>query len=239
MVFPEDLENTPLNETFLVLGDIMNYQRIQFPVNYNQYNLAYFVAKIKSNKKAISWITVAFVVGILIIAAISQANHKATVKVENSNYQLSKYQLIDQFDQKIETLITGQNDPTDLEKSEKFNPSSYFLESLSYANAHALVTWDDLGWNFDTKVSKLISDKNIFTDYLIKEKSTSAKALRSEKFMKALHEEYVKLVVGFFQLMPEDLDNTPKYFCEVFGFCEFLKKDQWHINFSFNDRKRN
>jgi hypothetical protein len=39
--------------------------------------------------------------------------------------------------------------------------------------------------------------------------------------------------------MPEDLDNTPKYFCEVFGFCEFLKKDQWHINFSFNDRKRN
>ena len=210
----------------------MNYQRIQIPGAVN-YNLAYFVAKIKSNKKAIGWITVALV-GILIIAAILKANRKAEVKVTNSKF-------IDQFDQRIETLITGQNDPTDLEKAEKFNPSSYFLEALSYANAHALVTWDDLGWNFDTKVSKLISDENIFSDYLIKSNhlSTSAKALRSEKFMKALYEEYVKLVVGFFQLMPEDLDNAPEYFCEVFGFCEFLKKDQWYINFSFNDRKRN
>ena len=148
---------------------------------------------------------------------------------------------INQFDQRIETLITGQNDPTDLEKAEKFNPSSYFLEALSYANAHALITWDDLGWNFDTKRSKLISDENIFSDYLIKSNhlSTSAKALRSEKFMKALHEEYVKLVVGFFQLMPEDLDKAPEYFCKVFGFCEFLKKDQWYINFSFNDHKKN
>ena len=116
------------------------------------------------------------------------------------------------------------------------------MEALIYANAHALVTWDDLGWNFETKVSKLKSDTNIFNDFynnFLKEKSTSAKALRSEKFMKALHEEYVKLVVGFFQLMPEDLDKTPEYFCEVFGFCEFLKKDQWYINFSFNDHKKN
>jgi len=209
----------------------MNYQRIQLPGAVN-YNLAYFFGKIKSNKKATLGI-VALVVGILFISAIVlKANRKAEVKVANSMF-------IDQFDQRIEILITGQNDPTDLEKSEKFNPSSYFLEALSYADAHALVTWDDLGWNFESKTSKLISDKNIFTDYLIKEKSTSSKALRSEKFMKALHEEYVKLVVGFFQLMPEDLDNTPEYFCEVFGFCEFLKKDQWYINYSFNDRKRN
>ena len=112
---------------------------------------------------------------------------------------------------------------------------------ISYANAHALVTWDDLGWNFETKYSKLTSDTNIFSDYLIKSKhlSASAKALRSKKFMKTLHEEYVKLVVGFFQLMPEDLDKSPEYFCEVFGFCEFLKKDQWYINFSFNDDKKN
>ena len=210
----------------------MNYQRIQIPGAVN-YNLSYFVAKIKSNKKVIGWITVALV-GILIIFAILKANRKAEVKVTNSKF-------IDQFDQRIETLITGQNDPTDLEKAEKFNPSSYFLEALSYANAHALVTWDDLGWNFDTKRSKLISDENIFSDYLIKSNhlSTSAKALRSEKFMKALYEEYVKLVVGFFQLMPEDLDKAPEYFCKVFGFCEFLKKDQWYINFSFNDHKKN
>ena len=210
----------------------MNYQRIQLPGAVN-YNLAYFVTKIKSNKKAIG-LTIVALVGILIIAAILKANRKAEVKVANSKF-------IDQFDQRIETLITGQNDPKDLEKAEKFNPSSYFLEALIYANAHALVTWDDLGWNFETKVSKLKSDTNIFNDFynnFLKEKSTSAKALRSEKFMKALHEEYVKLVVGFFQLMPEDLDKTPEYFCEVFGFCEFLKKDQWYINFSFNDHKK-
>ena len=80
----------------------MNYQRIQLPGAVN-YNLAYFVTKIKSNRKAIGWITVALV-GILIIAAILKANRKAEVKVANSKF-------IDQFDQRIETLITGQNDP--------------------------------------------------------------------------------------------------------------------------------
>ena len=80
----------------------MNYQRIQLPGAVN-YNLAYFVTKIKSNKKAIG-LTIVALVGILIIAAILKANRKAEVKVANSKF-------IDQFDQRIETLITGQNDP--------------------------------------------------------------------------------------------------------------------------------
>jgi hypothetical protein len=42
--------------------------------------------------------------------------------------------------------------------------------------------------------------------------------------MKKMQESYVKRVIEFFQLRPEDLDSTPEYFCEVFGFCEFLKK---------------
>ena len=57
--------------------------------------------------------------------------------------------------------------------------------------------------------------------------------------MEKMQEVYVKRVIEFFQLRPEDLDSTPEYFCEVFGFCEFLKKDQWYINFSFNDHKKN
>ena len=39
-----------------------------------------------------------------------------------------------------------------------------------------------------------------------------------------MEEVYVKGVIELFQLKPEDLDSTPEYFCEVFGFCEFFKK---------------
>ena len=42
--------------------------------------------------------------------------------------------------------------------------------------------------------------------------------------MEKMQEVYVKRVIEFFQLRPEDLDSTPEYFCEVFGFCEFLEK---------------
>ena len=42
--------------------------------------------------------------------------------------------------------------------------------------------------------------------------------------MEKMQESYVKRVIEFFHLRPEDLDSTPEYFCEVFGFCEFLKR---------------
>ena len=41
--------------------------------------------------------------------------------------------------------------------------------------------------------------------------------------MEKMQESYVKRVIEYFQLRPEDLDSTPEDFCEVFGFCEFLK----------------
>ena len=40
--------------------------------------------------------------------------------------------------------------------------------------------------------------------------------------MKKMQKAYVKRVIGFFQLKPEELDATSEYFYEVFGFCEFL-----------------
>ena len=57
---------------------------------------------------------------------------------------------------------------------------------------------------------------------LIKDKTHQALLLKI--FIMKLQEAYVKRVIEVFQLKPEDLDDTPEHFCEVYEFCEFLKK---------------
>ena len=53
-------------------------------------------------------------------------------------------------------------------------------------------------------------------------KDNTHQALLLKIFIMKLQEAYVKRVIEVFQLKPEDLDDTPEHFCEVFEFCEFL-----------------
>jgi len=113
----------------------------------------------------------------------------------------------------LKAYISDQVKTIDLEKSnEKIDP--YFIKAKSYV---LYAQRDNNGWNFD----------NLYIDQMIKfvnEENTSAEPLNFETYMKKLQEAYVKEVIGLFHLHPGHLDSTPEYFCEVFGFCEFLKK---------------
>ena len=75
----------------------------------------------------------------------------------------------------------------------------------------------------DPNVSKLYVETNYeIAKLLIKDNTHQALLLKI--FIMKLQEAYVKRVIEVFQLKPEDLDDTPEHFCEVFEFCEFLKK---------------
>jgi len=142
---------------------------------------------------------------------------------------------IDEFASKddlwIKDLISGPVDP-DLEikiaeiqnwirkSSQKFDANSYFSKATRYVLAHG----DDAGWTFDESISKESVDEMIKKINEEQGAITSVEALNFETYMEKMQEVYVKRVIEFFQLRPEDLDSTPEYFCEVFGFCEFLEK---------------
>ena len=63
---------------------------------------------------------------------------------------------------------------------------------------------------------------NIFQENMDKGEVTSAELLTLQQYTLAMQEAYVKRVIEVFKLKPQDLGTTPKYFCEVFKFCEFV-----------------
>ena len=96
---------------------------------------------------------------------------------------------------------------------EKFNQSSYFVRAIAYAIGHGWIFDDDFIHKMMTKVIKQSTSTTpvyfcrVFGD--------------CEALLELLQENFVKDIIGFFELRPEDLDTTPEYFCEVFGFCDF------------------
>ena len=106
-------------------------------------------------------------------------------------------------------LISGQS-------NQKFHISSPFKWAVSYVDAHR--DKDHVELYFDTlAIKEMVQNVN--------SERTTAEGLNYETYMKKIQESYVKRVIGFFHLKPEDLDITySEYFCEDFGFCQFFKK---------------
>ena len=46
--------------------------------------------------------------------------------------------------------------------------------------------------------------------------------MKLQMFTLALHQSYVKKIIGLFNLKPKDFDTTPSKFCNVFDHCQFI-----------------
>ena len=128
-----------------------------------------------------------------------------------------------------------------LRQVEKSNPSIY-QKAQSYTKRRKLTSGavDDLA-QYSSQLEKAIhrkmaemigleNDSNLsnediaklFLEKIDSGEVTPAQLSTLQAYTTALQEAYIKRVIKVYNLKPEDLGLTPEYFCEVYGFCEFL-----------------
>ena len=179
---------------------------------------------------------ITLVVGITVIPLISSGPEK-TVNVTK---------LLEKFDIQEDlwkTLISAQDDPSK-QSNERINtnsnlsprPSSYYIKAKSYEAIllYPFIPFVDDFTHFSTQIE--IDIQMILVDVFelnfrtcsksivkaakkIIKMNKSAEFLTLKTYMKKMQEDYVKQMIKNFQMRPEELDATPEYFCEAFGFC--------------------